>query len=137
MPTTRALRILLVEDNPVNQKVAEHVLSRHGHQVVTAANGKAALAILEREAFDLALMDVQMPEMDGLETTARIRAGERDGGRRLPILALTANTLDGDREKCLRAGMDGYLTKPVTSHVLIRAVEQALSNAECGMRNAE
>jgi CheY-like chemotaxis protein len=124
MPTERPLRILLVEDNPVNQKVAEFMLARHGHKVVTAANGRIALQLLEQQAFDLALMDVQMPEMDGLETTAQIRAREQTCGGHLPILALTANAMVGDREKCLQAGMDGYLTKPVQGHVLIAAVEQ-------------
>ena len=126
MPAGRPLRILLVEDNPVNQKVAEYMLSKHGHEVVTAANGKIALALLEQQAFDLALMDVQMPEMDGLEATAQIRAREQSNGGHLPILALTANAMVGDRERCLQAGMDGYLTKPVQSHVLLAAVAQAV-----------
>src|SRR5262249_18365097 len=108
MPAERPLRILLVEDNPINQQVAERMLQKHGHCVVSAANGRVALDLLETESFDLALMDVQMPEMDGIETTEAIRAREQGGPRRLPILALTANAFADDRERCLRAGMDGF-----------------------------
>jgi CheY-like chemotaxis protein len=132
MPPQRSLRILLVEDNPVNQMVAQSILARRGHTVVTADNGRAALELLEGEPFDVALMDVQMPVMDGLEATAAIRDRERGAGRHLPILALTANAQPDDRERCLRAGMDGYLTKPVQSHLLYRSVEAAAGLAAPG-----
>src|SRR4051794_24434907 len=111
----RPLQILLVEDNPVNQKVAARLLEKHGHTVVVAWDGKEALRTLAVRDFDLVLMDVQMPEMDGLEATAAIRAGEQGTDRHLPIVALTAHAMKGDREKCLQAGMDGYVPKPVQS----------------------
>ena len=122
MPPASPLRILVVEDNAVNQKVACGLLERHGHTVVVAVNGKEALHTLREQAFDLVLMDVQMPEMDGLEATAAIRAGEEGTGRRLPIIALTAQALQEDRERCLAAGMDGYLAKPVQPYQLIQTV---------------
>jgi signal transduction histidine kinase/DNA-binding response OmpR family regulator/HAMP domain-containing protein len=107
------LRVLLVEDNPVNQRLASRLLEKRGHSVVVAANGLEALEALEKESFDLVFMDVQMPVMDGFEATAAIRKKERAGGVRLPIVALTAHAMKGDREKCLAGGMDGYLTKPI------------------------
>ncbi len=116
------LRILLVEDNPINQKVAEGMLEKHGHSVVIAENGKVALDILETQQFDLALMDLEMPIMDGIETTATIRAREHGTPRHLPILALTANPIHIDGHRCLEAGMDGYLTKPVQSQALLQAI---------------
>ncbi|MCG2586082.1 PAS domain S-box protein [Massilia sp. TS11] len=106
------LRILLVEDNSLNQRLAQALLTRWGHQLVIANNGAEALAVHAREAFDLILMDLQMPVMGGVEATARIRAREREGAPRSIIIAMTANALDGDREKCLAAGMDDYLSKP-------------------------
>jgi CheY-like chemotaxis protein len=118
----RRLRILVAEDNPVNQKLAATLLQKQGHLVTVAGNGGEALAALERQAFDLVLMDVQMPGMDGLEATRRIR--EREGaGPHLPIIAMTAYAMKGDRERCLAAGMNGYLTKPVHAADLLRAVE--------------
>jgi CheY-like chemotaxis protein len=127
------LHILLVEDNPINQKVAARLLEREGHRVTIAANGKEALACLVEACFDLVLMDLQMPEMDGLEATQEIRRQEAgqaaDGSRRLPIVALTAHALVGDRERCLAAGMDGYVSKPVQSHVLFQAMAEALGLA--------
>jgi CheY-like chemotaxis protein len=122
MNLSPSLRILLVEDNPVNQKVACGVLKRQGHEVVVAVNGREALRTLEAQMFDLVLMDVQMPEMDGLQTTAAIRAGEEGTGRRVPIIALTAQALHGDRERCLEAGMDAYLSKPVQAQQLLQTV---------------
>jgi signal transduction histidine kinase/CheY-like chemotaxis protein len=113
-PTGPTLSILLVEDNPVNQRVASGLLTRQGHRVSIAGNGREALEILEAGGcFDLVFMDVQMPEMDGLEATRAIREGEREGGPHLPIVAMTAHAVKGDREKCISAGMDDYLTKPI------------------------
>jgi CheY-like chemotaxis protein len=125
----RPLRVLLVEDNPINQKVALHMLKKHSHTVVVAGNGREALDTLAREEFDVVLMDVQMPEMDGLEATARIRAGEQGTSRHQPIVALTAHALHGDRERCLRAGMDVYLSKPVQSQQLLQALAEAVARA--------
>jgi CheY-like chemotaxis protein len=95
--------------------VAARLLEKRGHQVTVAANGREAVAAVEREAFDLVLMDVQMPEMDGFAATAKIRKAEIGTGRHLPIFALTARAMKGDAERCLLAGMDGYLPKPINS----------------------
>ncbi len=112
------LRVLLAEDNPVNQKLVSRLLARQSHSVVVVANGLEALAAFERQAFDLVLMDVQMPYMGGLEAAGRIREMEQRTGRRAPIIALTAHALSGDRERCLQAGMDDHLTKPVQAEEL-------------------
>jgi len=106
-------KILLAEDNPVNQVVALRLLEKRGHQVTVAANGREAVAAARQESFDLVLMDVQMPEMDGFEATATIRQAEAATGRHLPIFALTAHVMKGDAERCRIAGMDGYLAKPI------------------------
>jgi PAS domain S-box-containing protein len=116
------LRILLAEDHPINQELAVRLLTRDGHSVTVAGNGREALRLLGEEAFDLVLMDVEMPEMSGLETTRLIRERERGTGRRLPIIALTAHAMKGDRERCLAAGMDGYLAKPVRPEELRAAL---------------
>jgi len=118
------LRILLAEDNPVNQKVATRMLQRHGHIVTVAENGRQALTAWEKESFDLILMDVQMPEMDGMEATAAIRQRERTQGHgyHIPIIALTAHAMSGDREACLAVGMDGFVTKPIRIDDLISEV---------------
>jgi CheY-like chemotaxis protein/HPt (histidine-containing phosphotransfer) domain-containing protein len=118
----RPLRILLAEDNAVNQTLAVSLLEKGGHSVRVAANGKEALAALERETFDVVLMDVGMPEMDGFVATAAIRARERGTGRHQPIIAMTAHALKGDRERCLEAGMDGYVTKPFRRAALFEAL---------------
>ena len=120
-PGTR-LRILLAEDNCVNQKLATHLLGKHGHTVVIANNGFETLAALDRESFDLVLMDVQMPEMDGFEATAAIRARENASGAHIPIVAMTARAMNGDREKCIASGMDDYVSKPVSSTELSAAI---------------
>jgi signal transduction histidine kinase/CheY-like chemotaxis protein len=107
------LKILLAEDNLVNQTVAARLLRKEGHDVVVAGNGKLAVEEFERGTFDLILMDVQMPEMSGLDATREIRLLERSRKTRVPIIALTAQTMEGDRENCLRAGMDGFASKPI------------------------
>ncbi len=107
------LNLLVADDNPVNRKVAQHLLTKQGHTVTLASNGHEALDQLARGTFDAILMDVQMPELDGLETTARIRANERVLGGHIPIIAMTAHAMKGDRELCLAAGMDGYVSKPI------------------------
>ncbi len=109
----RALQILLAEDNAVNQKLAVRLLQKWGHQVQVAGNGKEALSQIELQSFDLVLMDVQMPEMDGLEATAVIRTHERTATTHLPIIAMTAHVMKGDKERCLAAGMDDYISKPL------------------------
>jgi len=119
-PPAVRLRILLAEDTPVNQRLAVTLLEDRGHTVVVANDGQEALDILVRDAFDLILMDVQMPRMDGFQATAAIRAGEADTGRRIPILAMTAHAMKGDRERCLAAGMDGYISKPIRRRAVPR-----------------
>ena len=120
-------RILLAEDNLVNQKLAVAVLERWGHTVEVADNGHAALAAVARERFALVLMDVQMPTMDGLRATMEIRAGEAHTGEHVPIVAMTARTMTGDREKCLEAGMDAYVSKPFELEELFRTLEPILA----------
>lgn len=137
--TTRAshpaspLRILLAEDNIVNQRVATRMLEKRGHQVVVAWNGNEALQALDREAFDLVLMDVQMPEMDGFEATMAIRAKEKTAGGRIPIIAMTAHAMKGDAERCLAADMDAYISKPVVGADLFEVVEK-YGHQECATR---
>lgn len=121
----RKLRILLAEDNLVNRRLVELLMTRQGHEVVSVEDGRKAVELAAREHFDVILMDVQMPEMDGLEATRQIRALERAVGRRSPILALTANAMRGDEEVCLNAGMDGYIPKPFEAEKLLRAVQEA------------
>jgi signal transduction histidine kinase/HPt (histidine-containing phosphotransfer) domain-containing protein len=118
----RALAILLVEDNPVNRRLAQHVLEKEGHHVVAVDNGAAALGAIESWHFDLVLMDVQMPRMDGVETTVAIRNREKVTGERIPVIALTAHAMARDRERCMEAGMDGYLVKPIQPTILLEAV---------------
>jgi len=120
----RGLRILLAEDNAVNQTLAVMLLKKAGHAVVVANNGREAVATLESQPFDIVLMDVQMPELDGLEATVQIRERERATGARVPIIAMTANALKGDREKCIEAGMDDYLTKPIRTDALFDALHR-------------
>ena len=107
------LSVLLAEDNLVNQRLATRLLEKRGHRVTLAANGREALAAIKKQAYDLVLMDVQMPEMDGLEATIMLRQGEKGSERHQPVIALTAHAMKGDQERCLAAGMDGYLTKPI------------------------
>jgi signal transduction histidine kinase/DNA-binding response OmpR family regulator len=121
-----ALTILVAEDNRVNQTLALRLLQKRGHTVVLAETGKAAVEAVERQKFDLALMDIQMPEMDGLEATAAIRHREKSSGTHLPIIAMTANAMIGDKEHCLQAGMDGYVAKPLSAKDLFAAIESVL-----------
>jgi two-component system, sensor histidine kinase and response regulator len=140
-----ALHVLLAEDNLVNQRVVVRVLERQGHQITVAENGRIALEALDATAFDCILMDVQMPEMDGLEATAAIRAREaevaagtrpaigsfdpgRDHGGRIPIIALTAHATTGYRERCLAAGMDDYLSKPIKPETLLASLDALISS---------
>jgi PAS domain S-box-containing protein len=129
-PNTESLHILLAEDNPVNQKVAVKMLEKMGHTVAVANNGKAALECFSDRMFDLILMDVQMPEMDGLETTRIIRDREKGTGRRIPILAVTAHAMNEDRERCFSAGMDGYFSKPIDPRELHNAIERVLVKSD-------
>jgi signal transduction histidine kinase/CheY-like chemotaxis protein/HPt (histidine-containing phosphotransfer) domain-containing protein len=129
----RRLHVLLAEDNAVNQRLAASLLERRGHRVSIAANGKEAIAALERLRVDVVLMDVQMPEMGGFEATAAIRLRERETGVHLPIVAMTAHAMKGDRERCLAAGMDEYITKPLDSKRLCAIVERV---ADSGTKDA-
>ena len=116
------LRILLVEDSVVNQRLALALLNRWGHDVTVANNGLEALELVDQREFQLVLMDVQMPEMDGLEATRRIRESEQTSGEHLPIIAMTAHAMKGDRERCLESGMDDYVSKPVRAWQLLEAM---------------
>jgi two-component system, sensor histidine kinase and response regulator len=126
--SARQRNVLLVEDNPVNQCVAVRLLIRRGHRVTLANTGLAALAALEKDRFDIVLMDVQMPEMDGLEATARIREGERLTGEHMRIIAMTAHAMKGDRERYLESGMDAYLPKPIAQQDLFDMVESTAAS---------
>lgn len=120
------LRILVVEDNPINQRLVTAFLEEAGHTPILAANGREALAALEWETFDVILMDIQMPGMDGFQTTSAIRAREAAASSHLPILAMTAHATREDRDRCLAAGMDGYITKPMRFEELIELVERTV-----------
>ncbi|MFH1267179.1 MAG: response regulator, partial [Planctomycetota bacterium] len=122
----RPLRVLLAEDSLVNQKLAVALLERHGHTVAVANHGREAIAALAVQDFDLVLMDVQMPEMDGLEATAVIRAREKQTGRHVAIIAMTAHAMKGDRQRCLEAGMDEYIAKPIRASVVFNTIEAVL-----------
>jgi two-component system, sensor histidine kinase and response regulator len=119
---SRPLCVLLVEDNATNQLLAVSLLEKAGHTVGTAKNGNEALACVAQRCFDVVLMDIQMPEMDGFEATARIREREQATGQRVPIVAMTAHAMKGDRERCLAAGMDGYISKPIQAAVLYQTL---------------
>ena len=130
----RPLRILLAEDSLVNQKLGLRLLEKWGHTVVIARTGKEALSALEQQPIDLVLMDVEMPEMDGLEATSLIRAQEQTTGRRLPVIAMTAHAMKGDRERCLQAGADGYVAKPIQPNELFDVIEASeIAQAEGGI----
>ena len=132
--TTHALReernrsrVLLVEDNAVNQTLAVRLLERRGYTVSVAGDGREALIALEKGSFDVVLMDIQMPEMDGFEATAIIREKEKSSGQHIPIIAMTANALKGDQERCLQAGMDAYISKPIRTKELFATIEEILN----------
>jgi CheY-like chemotaxis protein len=121
------LHVLVAEDNVINQRYALDVLENQGYSAVVVGNGREALVALERESFDLVLMDVQMPEMDGFEATSSIRARERFTGKRIPIIAMTAHAMAGDRDKCLASGMDAYVPKPIRSKDLFSIIDSLTS----------
>ncbi len=127
VPARRPLRVLLAEDNRLNQQVVEHFLSRQGHTVQIADDGRQALAALERGGFDLVLLDLHMPELDGFRVIETLRRREQETGARLPAIALTARAMQGDRERCLAAGMDDYLAKPVGRAELLAAIDRVLA----------
>lgn len=120
----RPLRVLVVEDNPVNQELLVQLLKRQGHRTEVAMNGRAALAALEDRGFDLVLMDVQMPIMGGFEATAAIREQEKKNGGHIPIVATTAHAMAGDRDRALATGMDAYLPKPIRANELYEVIER-------------
>jgi signal transduction histidine kinase/DNA-binding response OmpR family regulator len=129
-PTRAAqrLRVLVAEDNPVNQKLAQHLLERRGHTPILVSNGREAVELTARDRFDLVLMDLQMPEMDGFEATAAIRTREREAGQpRVPIIALTAHAMQGDRRRCLDADMDGYVAKPIKPVELFEVIDRVMA----------
>ncbi len=124
-----AYRILVAEDNLINQKVVCYMLEKNGHQVTSAHNGKEALEEFEKHLFDVVLMDVQMPKMDGFEATAAIREKEKETNGHIPIIALTAHAMKGDRERCLEAGMDDYVSKPIKPEELFATIDRVLKKA--------
>jgi len=127
----RCLNVLLAEDNHVNQKLATRMLQKMGHSVTVVENGREALAAFMKNQFDVVLMDIQMPEMDGFEATAAIREREKSqDGIHVPILAMTAHAMAGDRERCLNAGMDDYVSKPIKVQELVEAMENLPSSSQ-------
>jgi CheY-like chemotaxis protein len=127
---TRSLAVLVAEDSPVNQLLVRRLLERAGHAVTVVETGTAAIEAATRTQFDAIFMDVQMPEMNGLDATHHIRASERDGRRRVPIIALTAHAMRGDRERCLAAGMDGYVSKPIRPELLFASLAEVTGSRD-------
>ncbi len=121
----KKLHILIADDNVTNSRLATRLVAKQGHSAVVVGSGRAVLKALEKENFDLVLMDVQMPDMDGFEATSCIREQERGTQKHLPIIAMTAHAMSGDRERCLKAGMDAYITKPVDAKKLMAAISEA------------
>ena len=124
------LHILIAEDNPVNQKLARCILEKRGHTVMIVNNGKEAITALEEEQFNLVLMDIQMPEMNGYDATAFIRQKEKKTGSHIPIIAMTAYAMKGDLERCLEAGMDAYISKPIQPEKVFEIIEHFVNNSE-------
>src|SRR5262249_1721828 len=116
------------EDNMVNQKLAVRLLERQGHKVQVANDGRETLEAVAKQPFDLVLMDLQMPEMNGFEVTATIRKWEKEKGVQCPIIAMTAHAMKGDRERCLEVGMDGYVSKPIQVKELLEAIEKVVTS---------
>jgi signal transduction histidine kinase/DNA-binding response OmpR family regulator len=133
----KMLKILLAEDNPVNQKLATRMLEKRNHTVVVVANGKDALAALEQAGYDLVLMDMQMPEMDGFEATTLLRQKEQGTGNHQPVVAMTALAMNGDRERCLAVGMDGYLSKPIRPQELDDLLDGYVTRKSCSESSVE
>jgi len=121
-----AIRILLAEDQPINRKIVIGLLKRYDWQILIAENGEEAVEKYSSEHFDLILMDVQMPKLDGFDATRQIRKIEENSGSRIPIIAMTAHAMKGDKEKCLESGMDYYITKPVDSKELIELIQKVV-----------
>ncbi|MHC5113670.1 MAG: CHASE4 domain-containing protein [Planctomycetota bacterium] len=136
-PDARTLHVLLAEDNPTNQQVATRLLERRGHRVHVVGDGRSAVTASEADAFDVILMDIQMPDMGGLEATEAIRAAERDTDDHVAIIAMTAHALEGDRQRCLDAGMDGYVAKPVSADALFEEIRRVLAGGPPPPRRAE
>jgi CheY-like chemotaxis protein len=122
------LKILLAEDNIINQKVATGIVEKMGHSVRIAGDGTEVLSIMDTESFDVILMDVQMPNMDGFDATRTIREREKLSGSHIPIIAMTAYAMKGDREKCLEVGMDGYVSKPINVNELEQALDDLIKD---------
>ena len=130
LPEGRHIKILVAEDTPFNQKFIARLLDRWGHQAVIVENGRKAIEVLTREKFDLVLMDVQMPEMDGFEATAAIRIREAETGEHVPIIAMTAHAMKGDRERCIEVGMDDYVPKPISANALFAAIKNLVPDED-------
>lgn len=126
------LRVLVVDDNIVNRQLAIRLVEKQGYLTEAAGNGRAAVAALEKQSCDLVLMDIQMPEMDGIEATRAIRRNEMLTHRHIPIIAMTAHAIDGDRQRCLAAGMDDYVSKPISAPVLFATIENVLHRSREG-----
>ena len=123
---TESLRIAVAEDNAVNRKLVVHLLTKRGHTVSVAGDGRKLLVLVLREQFDMVFMDVQMPRMDGFEATREVRRQEAQGAAHLPIVAMTAHAMDGDREWCLEAGMDDYISKPIDPAEMFAAIDRVM-----------
>lgn len=131
------LRILLAEDSEINRLLSIQLLESHGHSVVVAENGRKAVEALEHRQFDVVLMDVQMPEMDGFDATASIREKERTTGAHIPIIAMTAHAMKGDRERCIASGMDGYVSKPIRRKELFQAIDELVLSSAASATTSE
>jgi len=123
----RSLKVLLVDDDPISQQLVRIYLQERGYQITVAEDGPSGVKAILGGRFDLVLMDVRMPELSGWDATRRVRAAERESGGHIPIIALTAYAMKGDAEKCRQAGMDGYVTKPVSSQALFREIERVMT----------